>query len=401
MARMICVVLFFVWAIIFCNAIPTNEKKHRSHEKSLSDLDHELHGEHNREYDHDAFLGHDEAQTFDQLSPEESKKRLGKIVDKIDKNGDGEVTEEELKEWIQYVQRRYIVTDTERMWKDHEPESDDTLTWKAYQKRTFGYTDEPKEGSPTFEYKDMIERDYRRWKHADKNEDGKLSKQEFQDFLHPEEAEHMRGVVVDETLEDIDKDGDGKISIKEYIDDIWGDEDDDDDDEESEAGEKEGEPDWVRTEREQFANFRDKNHDGYLDKEEIREWIIPEDYDHSSAEAQHLMRSSDEDGVGDMWPRSEEEEKQEEPEWIKNEREQFSSFRDRNKDGHLDRDEVLDWILPVSYDHYEAESKHLVQGADADKNGALTKEEIVEKYDLFVGSQATDFGEALTKHDEF
>ena len=43
----------------------------------------------------------------------------------------------------------------------------------------------------------MIERDFRRWKQADKNQDGKLSKEEFQDFLHPEEAEHMRGVVVD------------------------------------------------------------------------------------------------------------------------------------------------------------------------------------------------------------
>jgi hypothetical protein len=31
----------------------------------------------------------------------------------------------------------------------------------------------------------------------------------------------------------------------------------------------------------------------------------------------------------------------------------------------------------------------------------LTKEEILAKYDLFVGSQATDFGEALARHDEF
>jgi hypothetical protein len=31
----------------------------------------------------------------------------------------------------------------------------------------------------------------------------------------------------------------------------------------------------------------------------------------------------------------------------------------------------------------------------------LTKEEILSKYDLFVGSQATDFGEALNRHDEF
>ena len=35
------------------------------------------------------------------------------------------------------------------------------------------------------------------------------------------------------------------------------------------------------------------------------------------------------------------------------------------------------------------------------QDGFLTKEEVVNKYDLFVGSQATDFGEALTRHDEF
>ena len=28
-------------------------------------------------------------------------------------------------------------------------------------------------------------------------------------------------------------------------------------------------------------------------------------------------------------------------------------------------------------------------------------QEILDNYDLFVGSQATDFGEALTRHDEF
>jgi Ca2+-binding EF-hand superfamily protein len=53
------------------------------------------------------------------------------IVDKIDKNKDGEVTEEELREWIQYVQKRYITTDTDRMWKDHTVEGD-TLTWESY-----------------------------------------------------------------------------------------------------------------------------------------------------------------------------------------------------------------------------------------------------------------------------
>ena len=35
------------------------------------------------------------------------------------------------------------------------------------------------------------------------------------------------------------------------------------------------------------------------------------------------------------------------------------------------------------------------------QDGKLSKEEILNKYDLFVGSQATDFGEALVRHDEF
>ena len=38
--------------------------------------------------------------------------------------------------------------------------------------------------------------------------------QEFSAFLHPEDAEHMRDIVVQETLEDIDKDGDGHVGTK-------------------------------------------------------------------------------------------------------------------------------------------------------------------------------------------
>ena len=41
-----------------------------------------------------------------------------------------------------------------------------------------------------------------------------MSFQEFAAFLHPEDAEHMRDIVVQETLEDIDKDGDGHVRIR-------------------------------------------------------------------------------------------------------------------------------------------------------------------------------------------
>lgn len=132
----------------------------------------------------------------------------------------------------------------------------------------------------------IYRRDERRWKLADRNADNSLTKDEFMDFLHPEEVEHMRDVVVDETLEDIDKNGDGKVSVEEYISDMY-------------APDANGDqvPDWVIREKDQFHNYRDKNKDGFMDREEIREWIIPPDYDHSEAESKHLINEADSNKV--------------------------------------------------------------------------------------------------------
>ncbi|KAF4523076.1 hypothetical protein B566_EDAN003088 [Ephemera danica] len=218
------------------------EKKPRTMERDLSDKEHYQNEEHNPDYDHEAFLGEEEAKTFDQLTPEESRNKLAGIVEKIDKDADGQVTQEELKNWIQFTQKRYILDDVDRQWKAHNPENKEKISWEEYKKMVYGFMDG-----------DM----YR-------------------------------------------------------------------------STEGEEEPDWVRSEKEQFARFRDKNGDGVMDKEEVKSWIIPPDFDHAEAEARHLI--------------------------------------------------------------YEA---------DTDKDTKLSKDEILNKYDLFVGSQATDFGEALTRHDEF
>ena len=67
--------------------------------------------------------------------------------------------------------------------------------------------------------------------------------------------------------------------------------------------------------------------------------------------------------IGDMWS----EEDSEEPEWVKSEREHFTTYRDLNHDGFMDRDEVQQWIQPPDYDQAKSEAKHLMFESDADK----------------------------------
>jgi Ca2+-binding EF-hand superfamily protein len=313
-----CCFVLLTFAVAF--AVPKPE------EKRVVDHDFKQHiheEAHDKQYDHEQFLG-EEAKSFDQLPPEESRRRLGLIVDKIDTNKDGVVDLSELKAWIQFTQRRYIDDDVGRQWRSHNPEGNETIHWDVYRHNTYGFMDDmdPKDlerDDNGFSYKAMLNRDRRRWSVADGNADDELTLEEFTEFLHPEESPRMRDVVVTETIEDIDKDNDGKVSVEEYI--------------------------------------------------------------------------------GDMYRASEDE--TDEPDWVRNEREAFKTYRDKDGDGFLNAEEVKDWIIPPDFDHAEAEARHLIYEADSDIDEKLTKEEILSKYDVFVGSQATDFGEALVRHDEF
>jgi len=73
---------------------------------------------------------------------------------------------------------------------------------------------------------------------------------------------------------------------------------------------------------------------------------------------------------GDMW--TQKDEADEEPDWVKEERNQFSSFRDKNNDGFMDREEVKDWIIPDDYNHAESEAKHLIHEADTNQVSDIT-----------------------------
>lgn len=59
--------------------------------------------------------------------------------------------------------------------------------------------------------------DERRWKEADRDQDGTLSKDEYPAFYQPWEYSYMHGVAAQENLEDIDTDKDGRVSLEEYL----------------------------------------------------------------------------------------------------------------------------------------------------------------------------------------
>ncbi|XP_007251119.1 reticulocalbin-3 isoform X2 [Astyanax mexicanus] len=266
-------------------AVPPQEKRVH-HQRDLSDHAHD--DAHSFQYDHEAFLGKEEAKTFDQLTPEESKAKLGKIVDRIDTDKDGFVSHAELHHWIKHRQRRYIEENVDKHWKEYDQDKDGKIAWTEYKNTTYGFylDDEFSDVENRESYKAMLMRDERRFKVADKDGDGIASREEFTAFLHPEEFSYMKDLVVQETVEDIDKNGDGKINLEEYIGDMYTSED------------GENEPEWVNTEKKQFSEFRDVNKDGFLDASEVAQWILPGDVDHADIEAKHLIHETDRDNDG-------------------------------------------------------------------------------------------------------
>ena len=47
--------------------------------------------------------------------------------------------------------------------------------------------------------------------------------------------------------------------------------------------------DWVEREKKSFQDIKDKNSDGYLDKKELEDWIVPSEVSYSQEEAKHLI----------------------------------------------------------------------------------------------------------------
>jgi hypothetical protein len=82
-------------------------------------------------------------------------------------------------------------------------------------------------------------------------------------------------------------------------------------------------------------------------------------------------------------------------EWIISEKERFDNDLDKNEDNSLGTEEILAWIIPSNEEIATDEVDHLFSGADEDGDEQLSFEEVISNHDLFVGSEATDYGDHL------
>lgn len=148
----------------------------------------------------------------------------------------------------------------------------------------------------------------------------------------------------------------------------------------------------------------DSNKDGLLDHEEFGKFHSPEEHPEMFPIilSQTLRdKDSNKDGKIDFQEFVGETAKDQDKEWLLVEKEKFDESFDRDGDGILNNNEILGWIVPSNDDVATEEVDHLFAASDDDHDDRLSYLEIIEKYDIFVGSEATDYGDHLQNIHHF
>ncbi|KAL7071023.1 hypothetical protein ACQ4LE_009976 [Meloidogyne hapla] len=265
--------------------VPSNTLKRT---RTSFDAKHMGDGKHDIEMDHKAVLGSErQADEFDDLPPEESKKRLRILALKMDVDKDGFISPEELNEWVHHSLVNVDKEETKERFDDIDTDKDGLITWAEYTQEAFGISaeDEAKKVLSDSDDFKLLEEDRRYFASADLNGDLKLTFDEFEAFQNPEHAQHMHDTLIQNTLNEKDTNKDGKIDLAEFMGDLVN---------------EQPKSEWFLSEQSRFQDEYDKNKDGVLDGEELRAWLVPDLRQTAKQEADHLIESADDDKDGKL-----------------------------------------------------------------------------------------------------
>ncbi|KAM9753373.1 reticulocalbin-2 isoform 2-T2 [Menidia menidia] len=253
--------------------------------------DHYIGQQHNPEHDMAMLLGDEHTEEIKDLSPSEQKKRMMEIVNKIDTNGDGFLSAEEITVWIQHVYRKYALDDAAERFHEFDINKDGVVTWEEYNSiahdQLLSFDDNTILEDPEQEsLRHLHLKEKRRFDFADLDGVPGLSVTEFLAFTHPSEVDHMADFAIEDVLSEYDTDKDGFISLSEFIGDV--------------RGEDDSPSQWEIEETVRFKELYDQDNDGRLNRDEQLRWVAPNSYGSAREEALHLIKEMDQDGDGQI-----------------------------------------------------------------------------------------------------
>ncbi|VDM64365.1 unnamed protein product [Angiostrongylus costaricensis] len=196
---------------------------------------------------------------------------------------------------------------------------------------------------------------------------------------------------VTERLTEMDANGDKMVSWEEYLADSFPDRDIKDLDADDRK---------LMNEDELYFKAADLDGDGKLNMVELSAFLNPENYKHMHKILVEITMSEkdlNKDGAIDLKEFLGEMADNDHSEWHAVESNRFMTEYDSDGDGVLRGEEVRRWMIPDVKVVAKQEATHLINGADVDKDGKLSITEIVDAHQLFVGSEATNYGEELRK----
>ncbi|XP_059918003.1 reticulocalbin-2 [Gadus macrocephalus] len=249
---------------------------------------HYIDQQHNPGHDVNVLLGNQNTKETGQMDPSQQREKIIEIVKKIDINSDKMLSTEELALWIQQVYRKYALEDVEERFPKFDPNADGVVSWEEYntQQGLITLDDAAVSNDPEQEsirYLSLKEK--RRFDFADVDDTAGLNLPEFLAFTHPSEVDHMADFTIEDVLSEYDRDGDGFISLTEFIGDVRGNGD-------STPSQ------WEVEETVRFKELYDQDKDGKLNPQEQLRWVAPNSYGSAREEALHLVKEMDHDGDG-------------------------------------------------------------------------------------------------------
>lgn len=270
--------------------------------------------------------------------PENLKRALKELVlIRVDSDQDGYVSYEEIKKYLAELHEKTIEFNVNKQWimyqpqihevfswEGYEPEKKEVLTWDHYFNQTYPEligvdvgipinreqdtsrilnppveqtpkTDKKEDLKEDKDDKDDVDSQYKslklmvlradaRWKLADENGDTLLTKDEFKFLLHPDEGnEELQNLFVREATEDMDMNKDGKICLDEFMKHL----------QVLASDQERNDQNWLSSQQENFGRFLDKDKDGVLNLDEIRDWLVPAKSKKFEVEAKRLFDIGD------------------------------------------------------------------------------------------------------------